>query len=118
MPLATDTLILGELLIDPVGNETLNLWVNPDVSSGIAGLGAADTSLTEQAGSVDGGITRVGIQSYSSDGQGGIVDALVVSDAANPNQAFADVTGVNLIPEPSTLLMTLLALLGLARRRR
>lgn len=118
LTLATDTLVLGQLLIDAGGDETLNLWVNPDVSGGIAGLGAADASLTEQAAAVDGGINRVGVQSYSSDNQGGIVDALVVSDAADPNQAFADVTGVTVIPEPSSALLTLLAALGILKRRR
>ena len=59
---------------------------------------------------MDGGITRVGIQGYSSDNQGGIVDAFVLSDDADPNSAFAAVTGVSVIPEPSTGLLSLLAL--------
>jgi hypothetical protein len=118
MPLASDTLILGQLQIDASGDETLNIWVNPDVSGGIAGLGAADTSLTENAASLDGGVTRVGIQSYSSDNQGGIVDAFILSDDADPNQAFADVTGVSVIPEPSSLALSFLAALGLLSRRR
>ena len=118
MALGSDTLILGQLLIDPSGNETLSIWVNPDVSGGIPGLGTASTSLSEQAGSLDSGIARVGIQSYSSDNQGGVVDAFVVSDATDPNQAFADVSGVLVVPEPSSTLLTLLASLGLLRRRR
>jgi hypothetical protein len=81
-------------------------------------LGAANTSLSEQAAAMDGGITRFGIQSYSSDNLGGIVDALVISDAADENQAFADITGTTIIPEPSSALLTLLASLGLIRRRR
>lgn len=118
MAIGSDTLIVGQLLIDPAGDETLSIWVNPDVSSGIPGLGAANTSLSEQAAAMDGGITRVGIQSYSSDNLGGIVDSLVISDAADENQAFADITGTTIIPEPSSALLTLLASLGLIRRRR
>jgi hypothetical protein len=120
MSLGVDTLFVGQLQIDAAGDETLSIWINPDVSGGIAGLGAADTSLTEQAASVDGGITRVGVQSYGTTATpvGGIVDAFVVSDDADPNQAFADVTGVNVIPEPSSAFLSFLASLGLLRRRR
>ncbi|MGC6464259.1 MAG: hypothetical protein ACON5N_01625 [Akkermansiaceae bacterium] len=120
MSLGIDTLFLGQLQIDPAGDETLSIWINPDVSGGIAGLGPADTSLTEQAASVDGGIARVGIQSYGTAATpvGGVVDAFIVSDAADPNQAFFDVTGVSAIPEPSSALLSLLASLGLLRRRR
>lgn len=78
--LATDTLIVGQLIIDAAGDETMNVWVNPDVSAGIAGLGAPSTSLSEQTDSLEGGVTRLGIQSYSSDSQGGIVDAFRMSD--------------------------------------
>jgi hypothetical protein len=117
LTLGETALILGQLTIDPVGDETLNIWINPDVSGGIAGLGAVDTSLSEQTASLEGGVTRVGVQSYASDSQGGIVDTLILSDDADPNQAFADVTGV-LIPEPSTLFFSALSALGLLRRRR
>lgn len=117
LTLGETALILGQLTIDPVGDETLNIWINPDVSGGIAGLGAVDTSLSEQTASLEGGVTRVGVQSYASDSQGGIVDTLILSDDADPNQAFADVTGV-LIPEPSTLFFSALSALGLLLRRR
>lgn len=118
--LGVDTLFLGQLQIDAAGDETLSIWINPDVTGGIAGLGAADTSITEQAASIDAGITRVGIQSYGTSATpvGGIVDAFIVSDDADPNQAFAAVTGISVIPEPSTALLTLLASFGLLRRRR
>lgn len=118
MALTSNTLILGQLQIDATGDETLNIWVNPDVSGGITGLGAADSSLTENAASLNGGITRVGIQSYSSDNQGGIIDSLILSDDTDPNQAFADVTGISVIPEPSALMLSLLSSLALFRRRR
>jgi len=117
MSLATDAFILGQLIINSTGDETLSVWINPDVSGGIAGLGIADTSLTENANLLNSGISRVGLQSYSSDTQGGIVDALILSDDANADQAFADVTGV-LVPEPSSLALSFLASLALLRRRR
>lgn len=115
--LNTTALIVGQLIIDPAGNETFNVWADPDVSGGIAGLGAADTTLSADAASLDGGVTRVGVQSYASDSQGGIVDAFIVSDDSNPAQAFADVTGV-LVPEPSSVIFTLLSAFALLGRRR
>ena len=115
--LGVDTLIVGLLEINPSGNESISLWVNPDVSGGIAGLGAPDNSLTEQAASLDAGVTRVGIQSYASDSQGGIFDAFILSDNSDANQAFADVTGV-LIPEPTSGTLALLGGLLILRRRR
>ncbi len=115
--LNTTALILGQLIIDSAGNETFNVWADPDVSGGISGLGAPDTTLTENANSLNSGVTRVGVQSYASDSQGGIFDALILSDDSNSAQAFADVTGV-LVPEPSSALLTLLGGIALLRRRR
>ena len=115
--LGTSALVLGRLAIDPLGDEALDVWIDPDVSGGIAGLPAPSTSLTEQAALLDGGITRLGVQTYSSDGQGGIVDAVRVSDDSNANQAFADVTGV-FVPEPSSALLFMVGVLASLRRRR
>lgn len=114
----SNNLLLGQLTINPAGDETINFWLNPDVSGGIAGLPVPDSTLAENADTLDGGITRVGIQSYSSDGQGGIVDSLVFSDDANADQAFADVTGITVVPEPSAIVLSLLSTLALLRRRR
>jgi len=110
-------LVLGRLSIDLAGDEVLDVWVDPNVSGGIGGLGAPSTSLTQQSTSLDAGITRLGIQSYSSDNQGGIVDAIRLSDDPSADQAFADVTGV-LVPEPSAALLLLLGAFSVIRRRR
>ena len=115
--IGTSALVLGRLSIDPLGDEVLDVWIDPDVAGGIGGLGAPSTSLTQQSASLDAGITRLGLQSYSSDNQGGIVDAVRVSDDSNANQAFADVTGV-LVPEPSTAFLMLFGALAALRRRR
>ena len=90
LTLGETALILGRLTIDNTGaEETLDLWINPDVSGDAASLPAPDTSLTEETPSLDPGITRVGLQSYSADGQGGIIDSFRISDDAN---AFEIVT--------------------------
>jgi len=91
LTLEETALILGRLTIDNAGGaETLEIWINPDVTGDPTTLPAPDTSLTEETVSLDPGLTRIGVQSYSSDGLGGIVDSLRVSDAAN---AFEVVTG-------------------------
>lgn len=90
LTLGESALILGRLTIDSTGlAETLDVWVNPDVSGDASTLPAPDTTLSEETPSLDSGITRVGIQSYSADTQGGIVDSLRLSDNAN---AFEVVT--------------------------
>ncbi|MEM7453005.1 MAG: hypothetical protein AAF456_01495 [Planctomycetota bacterium] len=84
-------LILGRLTLNQTGDETLEVWVNPDVSGGIAGLPAPDNTLIEDASILDVGLNRVGVQSYGSDNIGGIMDVVRVSDTAT---AFEDVTGI------------------------
>jgi hypothetical protein len=99
-------LILGRLSIDNTGlAETLDVWINPDVSGDSSSLPAPDTTLSEEAALLDTGVTRVGIQSYSADGLGGIVDSLRVSDAAN---AFEVVTGQGdiVLDDPNLVLST------------
>lgn len=84
LTLGETALILGRITIDSAGApEVLDIWINPDVSGDVASLPAPDNTLSEEAASLDPGITRVGIQSYSADGQGGIIDSLRLSDAAN-----------------------------------
>lgn len=90
LTLGETALILGRLTIDAGGgSDTLDLWINPDVGGDSSSLPAPDTTLTEETPSLDPGIIRLGIQSYSSDSQGGIVDSVRVSDALN---AFEVVT--------------------------
>ncbi|MGD1979365.1 MAG: hypothetical protein PVJ98_08235 [Akkermansiaceae bacterium] len=99
-------LILGRLTIDNTGlAETLDIWVNPDVSVGSSSLPAPGNSLSEETTSLNPGILRVGIQSYSADGLGGIVDSLRVSDASN---AFEVVTGQGtaVVDDPNLALST------------
>ena len=83
-------LVLGRLTIDTLGGEeTLDVWINPDVSNGEAGLPAPTNTLTQEAPTFDAGISRLGVQTYSSDGLGGIVDALIVSDEPNAFEIVA-----------------------------
>ncbi|MEN8871743.1 MAG: hypothetical protein ABF380_12945 [Akkermansiaceae bacterium] len=77
-------LILGRLTIDSTGvAETLDIWINPDVIGDASSLPAPDTTLSEETPSLDSGITRIGIQSYSADSQGGIIDSLRLSNEDN-----------------------------------
>ncbi len=83
-------LILGRLTIDDTGLEdSLEVWINPDLSGGETSLPTPDTTIMEELPTLDGGITRIGVQSYSADSQGGILDSLRLSDRAS---AFSDVT--------------------------
>jgi len=106
LTLGETALILGRVTIDSTGNpDTLDLWINPDVSGDSTSLPAPDNTLTEETPIFDSGITRIGIQSYSADSQGGIIDSLRVSDAAN---AFEIVTrDVTILPEDPNLLLSL-----------
>lgn len=101
--IAETALILGRLTIDNAGGaDTLEVWVNPDVTGGPDALPVADTTLSEEAVSLDPGITRIGVQSYATVANpvGGIVDSLRVSDDAN---AFEVVTGnaVIIVDDPN-----------------
>ncbi|MFK7850229.1 MAG: hypothetical protein AB8D78_04550 [Akkermansiaceae bacterium] len=115
-----DNLLLGSLSIDPTGDETISVWVNPDVSGGIGGLGAADATFTENATNLNGGISDLGIISFESTDNAGtvLIDAVRLSDNSDANLAFAEVTGINVIPEPSVALLVACGALGLLRRRR
>jgi len=106
IPIGETVLILGRVTIDTFGgDEVLDVWVNPDVSNGVAGLPAPTNTLTQEAATFDTGIERVGIQSYSSDTLGGIVDALIVSDEPNAFEIVApssnDPDEPNLLVSPS-----------------
>lgn len=95
-------LILFSIDFDPAGNDTMNMWVNPDV----ANLGAPlSFSTADWLGA--SGITTVSVFSYSS-GALPLVDAFRLSDDAD---AYFQVTG---IPEPSGGALLLLSLAGVA----
>lgn len=107
-------LLLGQMNIG-LGNDTLNVWVDPDVNAagGPSGLPAANFSST----TVDftDSITILGVAgSKGTDPTASdvFIDAIRLSDTTT---AFADVTGV---PEPSAALLGGLGLLALLRRRR
>lgn len=106
LTLGETALILGRLTIDATGNpEVLDVWINPDLSGGADGLPVPDTTLSEEDTRFDGGITRVGVQSYSADNQGGIVDSLRLSDESN---GFTIVTSdVQLLPDDPNLAVSL-----------
>lgn len=111
-----DTLLVGSLTLSSTGDETISIWLNPDVSAGIGGLGTASTTKTEDAISLTGGITTIGVSSYEAGSAGGVLlDALRLSDNTDANQAFLDVTTV---PEPSTALLGAIGAIALLRRRR
>jgi len=85
-------LILFQILVNDSGNDTMNLWVNPDGTN----LGAAASNSSTDF--LDGtGITTLGITSYN--GNAPIIDNVRLSDDAD---AYFQVTA---IPEPSTFLL-------------
>jgi hypothetical protein len=126
---ATTFLVVGHLHIGTgTLSESLDVWVNPDVSLGFANLGPVTLTLTQDTSTnappasfnLDSGLTRIGVESYkgTAANPGGIVDSIFLSDNPDTNQAFADVTGV-LVPEPSAAMLAGLgALAGMRRRRR
>jgi hypothetical protein len=91
------------------GTDTTQMWVNPVIANGEAGLGAADVTVTRTGFSFN----RIRL------GNGG---GLLTVDELRLGTTFADVTPTSIIPEPATLLVwSLLAGLGLAaswRRRK
>jgi len=116
--LGKTTLVVGQMIVG-AGDDTLNVWVDPDLMSDYNIFNHTKVfsdSTTDFASS----ISRVGVISYrygSGGTIGGTVDAVRFSDTA---MAFYDVTGVTgIIPEPSTLLIwALLAGLGIGVRWR
>ncbi len=112
----TTHLILGKMTVG-VGNDSLSVWIDPDViaAGGPGGLGAANFTST----TVDfmDSVSRIGvpIRDDSVVDDTAHVDAIRVSDTGT---AFTDVTGVAIIPEPSTTALLGLGGLALILRRR
>ena len=95
-------LLLGQMTIG-VGNDSLSVWVDPDVNAagGPGALPAADFSST----GVDfvNSIARIGAPNVGGSAAGDTIDAIRLSDTAT---AFEDVTGVSGGPAstPGTLI--------------
>ena len=87
----TTALVLGRIQVNDAGNDTLSLWVNPNVNA----LGAPTASFGAADWIGAAGITTTSVQSYGA-GNGGIVDAFRISDDAD---AYTQVTG-STIPDP------------------
>lgn len=99
-------LILGRVTIDAAGDETIDIWVNPDVSGDETSLPTPDNTLSGETPSLENGINRVGLISYASEtgNESGIIDALRLSDALNAYEVVAQGTaGIEEDPNLSTL---------------
>jgi len=92
-------LVLGRINVSDGGNDTWDIWVDPDVSGGPGGLGTPTATKVDNH-ITSAGITRLGNISYSSSG-GAKVDMIYLSDGAS---GFADVTGVTPVPQPGGLI--------------
>lgn len=107
----TTHLILGQMIV-AAGNDSLNVWIDPDVNAagGAGGVGAANFTST----TVDfmDSVSRVGVPISWNGSSSPHVDAIRISDT---NTAFVDVTGV--VPEPGSLALLALGGLLVARRR-
>ncbi len=102
-------LLLARIVIDSVdANDSIDLWVNPNLASGVAGLGAANVA-SSGVDSVGTGLGAIGV-GFRRDQTN--LDAIRFSNDAD---GFAQVTSV---PEPSAAILALLGLGILSRRKR
>jgi tripartite-type tricarboxylate transporter receptor subunit TctC len=58
-------LVVGRITVEDAGDDTFDVWMNPDVSGGEAGLGAVTRTRTGAFFSA-AGITTIAIISYAS----------------------------------------------------
>ena len=111
---AADTthLILGSMNVG-AGNDTLSVWVDPDVNAAGGPGGLPTANFTSTTVDFMDSIVRIGVPLSWDGTTSPNVDAIWLSDTAT---AFEDVTGV---PEPATLaLLAAGGLMALRRRRR
>ena len=103
----TTHLWLVRATMDSAGDDTLDFWINPDLSGGESGLG---TPLLSQTGQMGATMTGVGISMGSGTN---LLDAIRVSNEENGFEL------VTVIPEPGTFLLVGIAgfLLAYFRRR-
>jgi len=96
---AADTthLLLGKMNLAP-GNDTLSVWVDPDLTAVYAPAGLPAADFTSSTVDFADSITIIGVParaSYNGDPNGPSLDAIRLSDTAT---AFEDVTGVTGAP--------------------
>ena len=103
---AADTthLILGHMNVG-VGNDTLSVWVDPDLNAALPAANFTSTTVDFMDS-----VVRIGVPTSGTSGV--YIDAILLSDTAT---AFEDVTGV---PEPASLALLGLGGLAMLRRRR
>lgn len=111
----TTHLLLGQMNVVS-GNDTLKVWVDPDLTVSLA---SADdlpgANFTSTAVDFADSITDIGAAGSIGSAAEVYTDAYRLSDTAT---AFQDVTGVAFIPEPSTAILAMLGLAGIFLRRR
>ena len=112
---AADTthLILGMMNVG-AGNDTLSIWIDPDVNASGGPNGLPTANFTSTTVDFMDSVSRIGVPISWNGSSSPHVDAIRVSDTAS---AFTDVTGVAVVPAPAALPAGLV-MLGLAAMRR